>query len=321
MRHIVPRVLIIEKNDGRSILNVESVEGFEITRSDDVLEVFTLISRVRPDLIIMDAIQGELSGYEILRRLKGFHKTEKIPVVLVAEIFEDVDPCRALEEGAIDFIIKPISVNLLKVKMRNYVNIYNNLLLLQELAIAAKEMNPNTGLPGNNTIRKQVMKALTKEEDYVVVYADIDNFKAFNDKYGFGNGDDIIKVTGEIITDAVQISDEESFVGHVGGDDFIFLVPLKDVYIVTDSIIKNFDKKVIEHYDESDANNGFIIAKNRRGQVQTFPIMTLSLAGVNLGEHRHDTRYERIADICAEVKGYAKKFDTSCFFMDRRGGK
>ncbi len=321
MRHKIPRVLIIEKKGGRSLINTDKVDGFEIYKSDDIMEVFTLISRIHPDLIMIDAIHEELSGYEILKRLKGFHKTEKIPVVLLAEIFEDVDPCMALEDGAIDFIIKPISLNLLKVKMRNYVGIYNNLLLLQELAVAAKEMNPNTGFPGNNTIRKQVIKALAKEEPYVVVYADLDNFKAFNDKYGFGNGDDVIKLTGEVIKDATQLSDEETFVGHVGGDDFVFLAPLKDIKVITDNIIETFDKKIRNHYDAEDLEKGHIVSKNRRGETQTFPIMTLSLAGVNLGEHDANTRYERIADICAEVKKYSKKFEESCFHMDRRGGK
>ncbi len=319
--HKIPRVLIIEKDRGRSVLSRDELDGFEIYKRFKIMEVFDEISKIHPDIIMLDANMDGLTGYEVLRRLKKFHKTEKIPVVLIGEIFEDLDPTSALLDGAIDFIIKPISPSLLAAKLSNYAEAYNNILLLKEQKQAAKEANPNTGLPGNNTIRKKVIESLENEERSVVVYADLDNFKAFNDKYGFGNGDDVIKLTGEIISDALKLSEHDTFLGHVGGDDFVFIVAFSDVKKVTDNIISTFDEKVREHYDPEDVAKGSIISKNRRGEVQEFPIMTISLAGVNLAEHDSDTRYEKIADVCAEVKKYAKKFDRSCFYIDRRGGK
>ncbi len=321
MIHQTPRVLIIEKEEGTPLVQFKDIEGFELHMSNDIMEVFTMISKINPDLIILDAISDELSGYEVLKRLKGFHKTEKIPVVLVADITEDVDPCEALEEGAIDFIIKPISANLLKVKMRNYVNMYNALLMLEDFAQFAKEMNPNTGLPGNNAIREKVISALEHEDPYVVVYADLDNFKAYNDIYGFAKGDEIIKLTAEIIQDSLNLTKKETFLGHIGGDDFVFLAPYDDITKITDNIIETFDTKILDFYQQEDVEKGYIISKGRRGEIQKFPISSISLAGVKLEQHNENTRYERIVDICSEVKKYAKKFEKSCFYMDRRGGK
>ncbi len=317
----VPTILITEKKHSRSCVKDETLNDFKVVRNHDPKEVFSLVSLHNPDLIILDAEMDDTSGYDLLKTLKSFYKTEKIPVVLVAEIHEDVEPCLALELGAIDFMIKPISEHLITAKINNYIKIYHSLIDLEERATVAKEMNPNTGLPGNTAISRNVMLALQNQQEQVVVYADLDNFKSYNDKYGFGKGDDIIKLTGEIITEALELTSGNTFVGHIGGDDFVFLAPLNDIKLISDYIIYNFDQRVRTHYSEEDVMKGYIISKDRRNMTQKFPIMTLSLAGVDLTEHEPDTRYEAIADICAEVKKYAKSFSNSCFYIDRRHKK
>lgn len=311
-------ILITEKSTTRSCIGENYFENYKVIRNHEAREVFSLVSLHHPDLIILDAEMPDISGYDLLKTLKSFHKTEQIPVVLVAEIHEDVEPCLALELGAIDFMIKPISEHLITAKVNNYINLYHSFKVLEKKADSAKEMNPNTGLPGNKAINRYVVSTLKERREQVVVYADLDNFKAYNDKYGFGQGDLIIKLTGDVIREALDDAKETSFLGHVGGDDFVFVAATKEIEKITEQIIYNFDKRVREYYSEDDQKNGYIVSKDRRDKIQEFPIMTLSLAGVDLSEHDRDTRYEVIADICAEVKKYAKTFDNSCYYQDRR---
>lgn len=314
----IPTILITEKENGRSCIGPNGLSAYNVVRNNDPGQVLSLVSVHRPDLIILDAEMAGTSGYDLLKTLKSFYKTEHIPVVLAAEIHEDVEPCLALELGAIDFIIKPISEHLVAAKVHNYIKLYHSMMDLEERATIAKEMNPNTGLPGNRAINRRVTQALIGQEDLVVVYGDLDNFKSYNDKYGFGKGDDIITMTGDVIKEGLSQTQGASFIGHVGGDDFIFLAPVADIKMIADYIIYNFDQRVREHYSEEDVKRGFIISTDRQNHIRKFPIMTLSLAGVNLTEHEADTRYEVIADICAEVKKYAKTFNNSCFYIDRR---
>jgi PleD family two-component response regulator len=316
-----PTILITEKRTLRSCISKHDLSAFNIIRNHDPREVFSLVSIHHPDLIILDAEMDDVSGYDLLRTLKSFYKTERIPVVLVAEITEDVEPCLALELGAIDFMIKPISEHLVTAKINNYIKIYHSLLLLEEKAHYAKEMNPNTGLPGNMAISRYITNALKSRKDNVVVYADLDNFKSYNDKYGFGRGDEIIKFTGGVIASALSEALGDTFLGHIGGDDFVFVASADEVKDIANNIIYNFDQKIRQHYCEEDKASGFIISKDRLNTIQKYPIMTISLAGVRLLEHPETTRYEVIADICAEVKKYAKTFNNSCFYMDRRQGE
>lgn len=313
-----PTILVTEKPNTRSCVKDSFLADFRIIRNSDPREVFSLVSLNRPDLIILDAEMEGISGYELLKTLKSFYKTEKIPVVLVAEIHEDVEPCLALELGAIDFMIKPISEHLITAKINNYIKLYHSMLELEERATFAKEMNPNTGLPGNTAVSRYVTTSLKKRKNQVAVYADLDNFKSYNDKYGFGRGDEIIKLTGDVINEAIGKLRTETFLGHIGGDDFVFVINQEDVTKVTEYIIRKFDQRVLEYYTDEDKRRGFIISTDRKDQVQKFPIMTLSLAGVDLTEHEPDTRYEYIADLCAEVKKYAKTFNNSCYYQDRR---
>lgn len=313
----IPKILVTTKKSSIALFP-SLFDGFDIIYNYEPKDIFSMISSHRPDLIIMDADMEPVSGYEILKSLKRFYKTERIPVVLTAGLHEDVEPCLALELGAIDFIIKPISQHLLRAKVNNYIQIYHSLMMLEEQAKYAKEMNPNTELPGNTAISTSVYKALNQKEEVVMVYADLDNFKSYNDKYGFGRGDEIIKFTARIIKETLSEIKGYSFLGHIGGDDFVYIVPKDIVEQVADTIILKFDEGIREFYTVEDRKRDYIISTTRQGEVQKFPIMTISMAGVDLSYHPSSSRYEEIADICAEVKKYAKQFSHSCFFIDRR---
>jgi diguanylate cyclase (GGDEF)-like protein len=191
------------------------------------------------------------------------------------------------------------------------------LVRMKEQALNA---NPLTKLPGNIVIMEQVNKRISGNIKFVFIYADLDNFKAFNDKYGVHSGDLAIMLTAQIFKEAVSAKGlPEDFVGHEGGDDFLILTTMERTGPITEYITSQFDKRVREFYSKEDLDKGFIEAKSRSGEVKQFPIMTISLAGVN-NTTRDISSYAELTNIAAEVKKGAKNMQVkgSRFLMDRR---
>ncbi len=182
----------------------------------------------------------------------------------------------------------------------------------------AENANPLTKLPGNIIIHEKIERIIQDNKKFMVIYCDLDNFKAFNDKYGIGKGDEAIKMTAEIFKESARIKgNPDDFVGHEGGDDFILLTTPDKAQAVADHIITEFDKQVRNLYSQDDLKQGFIIAHARDNSVKKFPIMTISLAGVT-NVHREILSYGEVTNIAAEVKKKAKAEDGSVFVVDKR---
>lgn len=180
------------------------------------------------------------------------------------------------------------------------------------------EMNPLTRLPGNISITRQIQFRLDEGRVCTLAHADIDHFKPFNDKYGFGRGDEIIKITGRLILNIVKNRQQnDSFIGHIGGDDFIFIMDRDLIEDASQEIISAFDKIVPTFYDPDDREQGHIQSTDRRGNVQLFDIMTLSI-GITTNNYENFSHYGEISERASEMKRYAKQFKGSCFRVDRR---
>lgn len=189
---------------------------------------------------------------------------------------------------------------------------------LERLYSLALDANPMTGLPGNNSVAAAITQAMQDGKRSCVIYTDLDNFKAFNDKYGFALGDDVIKFTAGLLKSATRASDcKDAFVGHIGGDDFVLVVPSEKTFAVADFIIREFDSKVVKFYRDEDVARGFISSKNRQGQKEDFPIMSISMAGVDLSRRVYD-QYIQVNDTCAELKKESKAKPGSVFSLDQR---
>ncbi len=182
----------------------------------------------------------------------------------------------------------------------------------------AENANPLTKLPGNIVIHEQIENRLKKNEKFVVIYCDLDNFKAFNDKYGIAKGDEAIKLSSDIFKEAIKAKGgAEDFIGHEGGDDFLLLTTPENTQQVADYIISEFDKRIRALYNEEDLKQGFIVAHARDGEIKQFPVMTISLAGVT-NTHRPISSYGEVTNIAAEVKKKAKDTEGSVFVVDKR---
>ncbi|MFA6349878.1 MAG: diguanylate cyclase, partial [Candidatus Omnitrophota bacterium] len=177
----------------------------------------------------------------------------------------------------------------------------------------AENANPLTKLPGNIVIHEVIENRIKQNIKFMVIYCDLDNFKAFNDKYGIAKGDLAIKLTADIFKEAAkQKGDADVFVGHEGGDDFLLVTSPETAQAVADYITSEFDKRVRSLYDDEDLTRGYIIAHARDGSIKQFPIMTISLAGIT-NAHRTITSYGEVTNIAAEVKKKAKSIEGSTF--------
>ena len=179
-------------------------------------------------------------------------------------------------------------------------------------------VHPSTRLPGADIIEICITRQLAKGEPFAVAYADLDHFKEFNDRYGYHEGDRVIRVLARILHDVVKgLCGEGGFVGHIGGDDFIFIIPAPAVQSVCAEIVEIFDLFVPFQYSESDRKAGYYFGKDRRGQLHRVPLMTLSI-GVVTNERRPFTSATQVSELATEMKAYAKSLTGSVFSVDRR---
>lgn len=191
----------------------------------------------------------------------------------------------------------------------------NRLIVLEE---TYKDASPLTRLPGGVAIETVTQTRIDQEIPFAFIMLDLDNFKPFNDRYGYSRGNQIIKHTAEILlTTTEHFGTEHDFVGHIGGDDFVVITTPDKLELICSTIISRFDHDIISFYDEEDKSNGKIISQNRQGETQSFPIMSISISAVN-SELSEVANYIHVGEIIAELKKYAKSFEGSNFVIDRR---
>ncbi|MCQ9206657.1 MAG: GGDEF domain-containing protein [Omnitrophica bacterium] len=191
---------------------------------------------------------------------------------------------------------------------------------LKRMKAKAENANPLTKLPGNVVIREEVERRIKSKEKFILIYCDLDNFKAFNDKYGVHAGDEVIMFTAKIFEKTIAKNGARNdFIGHEGGDDFLLLTSPEKAEVIAGHIIVEFDKGIIEFYSEKDAGKGYIEATARDSdRTVKFPIMSISMAGVS-NVLREITSFSQLTNIAAGLKKAAKKYGKSNFLMDRRG--
>lgn len=198
---------------------------------------------------------------------------------------------------------------------RDFTRMAEKLKVLEQMCLDA---SPLTRLPGNIAIEKVLDRKLQEDEPFAVCYADLDNFKAYNDRYGYIKGSEVIKMTGEIIYDAVKRhSNESAFVGHVGGDDFVMVVPTQDVSAVCTAVIDDFTVQIREHYNQQDLSKGAIEGLDRYGVRRIFPIMTISIAVLTCQKGEYDSAV-KIAKAAVQIKEYVKESPGSNYLVNRR---
>ncbi|HVN71014.1 MAG TPA: diguanylate cyclase [Desulfomonilia bacterium] len=203
----------------------------------------------------------------------------------------------------------------------------NNLALKRRLEFIAKravrdmDMNPLTRLPGNESIIRYIQGMFDAKEEVAIAWVDIDDFKPFNDRYGFSRGDEVITATGRIISNAVkEINQDKTFVGHIGGDDFVFICLGNHMRPLCEEIIARFDLVIRNFYNDEDLEQNGIISTGRDGSVTKFPIMTITIAVVPNEAARY-VHYGQASQDATDIKKYLKGLEGSNYMIDRRINK
>ncbi|MDR1070936.1 MAG: response regulator [Gracilibacteraceae bacterium] len=260
--------------------------------------------RERPDLVLLDIIMPPPDGFEVCRILRDRERHNLMPIILVTSNANLEEKLTGLELGADDYITKPFNERELLSRVRN---------TLRRVA-RNRSANPLTGLSGNVEIKDEINRRIALESKFAVIYIDIDNFKPFNDIYGFMRGDMAIKLMAEILR---SLAGPDDFIGHIGGDDFVIITEPDDASALCEECIRRFDEKIASLYDQAHLEQGFISTTNRKGQPEIFPISTLSLSVVS-NTHRSFSNELEIADVASELKHKLKQMSGSNYLIDKR---
>jgi diguanylate cyclase (GGDEF)-like protein len=179
-------------------------------------------------------------------------------------------------------------------------------------------VHPSTRLPGTVEIEAEIGRRLAANLPFATCYADLDHFKEFNDRYSYYEGDRVIRILARILHDVVKgVCGEDGFVGHIGGDDFIYIIPTEHVPDICGEIVHVFDLMAPLQYSEQDRRAGYFFGKDRRGQLHRVPLMSVSI-GVVTNERRVFTHAAQVSALATEMKSYAKTLPGSVYSVDRR---
>jgi len=305
-----PRILVVddEPNIRELIADTLASADYDILQAENGSEALALSAREIPDLIILDVMMPDLDGLEVCRRLRGDALTNHIPIVMLTAKGILDDKLKGIESGADDYITKPFDPLELEARVSMHLR----------RSMRDGEASPLTGLPGNRLIQQALEARIRSGCKFAVCYADLDDFKSYNDRYGFFAGSEVIKLTAQVILEALRDHGAEGdFVGHIGGDDFIVITEMERTAPICEEIIRLFDQRIPAHYDPADRRNGYIVSFSRSGEIHRFPILTISIAIVH-NTYRPLNHPGKIAQIAAEVKKYAKSLEGSNYVYDRR---
>ncbi|MCU0649290.1 MAG: diguanylate cyclase [Gemmatimonadaceae bacterium] len=179
-------------------------------------------------------------------------------------------------------------------------------------------VHPSTRLPGTHDIEAELDRRIVTGERFAACYADLDHFKEFNDRYGYHHGDGVIRLLATVLHDVVKgLCGSDGFVGHIGGDDFLFVVPVAAMPLICAEIVDTFDALIPMQYSEQDRRAGYFLGKDRRGQLHRVPLMTLSI-GVVTNQRRRFLHAAHVSELATEMKSYAKTLPGSLYTVDRR---
>ncbi len=281
---------------------------FSVMHFGDSNELETVARRNPPVLIVIDADGAGSDGSALCRSLKEDAFSAIVPIVFVAGRHATEQVREWFEAGA-DEVVTPLFE---PTEQRSRLDV---LLARTERNVA---VHPSTRLPGTTEIEREIRTRLESGALFAICYADLDHFKEFNDRYSYYDGDRVILIVSRILRDVVKgLCPSNGFVGHIGGDDFIIILPLDRVWEVCGETISVFDTLIPYQYSAQDRRTGYFFGKDRRGHLHRVPLMTLSI-GIVTNEHRQFSHPAEVSETATEMKMYAKTLPGSVFVVDRR---
>lgn len=304
------RILVVDddRNLRKIITTNLELAGYDVTAASSGVEAMELLEDLQPDLVLLDVMMPAMDGYETTRRIRKHPTNSHVPIILLTAKGEVEDKIAGFDAGADDYITKPFGPQEMLARVRAKI---------RRVAVDSS-LSPLTRLPGNLAIETELKGRIEKRMPFAVLYEDLDNFKAFNDVYGFTHGDEAILLVASTTLDAVRRrGNDDDFVGHIGGDDFLVVTSPDRAEEIAREIIAQFDPDIRKLYNAQDLKTGYIETRDRRGTLNRYPIMSLSIAILS-NEQRSLDNYAQIGEAAAELKRYAKQLGGSVYVKDKR---
>jgi len=304
---------ILTVDDDPDILDVLSLtlsELYEVVQAENGQAGLQLAQTGSPSLIITDYAMPVMDGRQFCQALKKDILLRHIPVIMLTGKGEVQDKVGGIDAGADDYIVKPFEPNELLARIK----------MILRRTERSLDANPLTYLPGNVSIMDELQLRISSKKTFAVGYVDLDKFKAYNDKYGFERGDEVIRETAKSIIKAVNdMGDKSTFIGHIGGDDFVFVSEDSQADGICQKIIEGFDKIAPSFYSDEDRKAGFILTKDRQGNEIKVGFLSISV-GIVSSAAQQINHIAQVGEIGAELKKYAKGIEGSVYVRDKRKG-
>lgn len=306
------KIYLLDEDDGKTLFHslneiMKKEKNIKI-KNYKIRELESALKNI-PDIVIINENNINVDVNSIFKTIKDNEDNSITPIIVISSNRDENHIIDILKNDVEVYLKSPVNNNILYYTIMNFIKLLNR----------NRMVSPLTGLPGNVQIQAEMKKRLANNQNYAMMYLDLDNFKAYNDTYGFSNGDEMIKFTAKLITKHVMKNDdnEQNFVGHIGGDDFVAIVDDKDYEKICQDIIVEFDKGVEKYFTKEDIQRGYIEVENRKGVMEQFPLTTISVGVVEVTKDRFKNTLE-IGEAGAAVKHLAKTIFGSTYVIDRR---
>ena len=303
------RVLIADDDEdiARFVELNLALEGFDVEVVGDGVRALSRATETPPDLVLLDVMMPGLDGVEVVRRLRAQASTCSVPVLMLTAKSLSADRVVGLTAGADDYIVKPFDTLELVARVRS---------TLRRTA-DMRSVSPLTGLPGNHRIDHEIVRRAAAGLPYAVCHVDLDEFKSFNDAYGFLRGDGVLLLLAGCLQRAADESGQPPpFLGHVGGDDFVVVSTPEQAEPMCRAALAEFDAAIRAHYDPEDAERGFLQVTDRRGDLRRHELVSVSVGVAWQTTPAVDHR--RVVAAAGEMKSVAKSRPGSIVAVDRR---
>jgi len=285
-----------------------TTKGFPSVALGDAALIESMTLRTLPAMLLVDGNGDSAGGLNLCRTLKSDPYSAIVPIAFLEDAHIEPRVHDAFRAGA-DEVLTPIFD---PEEQRSRLDV---LLTRTERNVS---VHPSTRLPGTSEIEREIKRRMDEGTAFAVCYADLDHFKEYNDRYSYNDGDRVILILSRILHDVVKgLCKHNGFVGHIGGDDFILVLPLNMTDPICSEIITVFDQLIPLQYSDQDRRAGYFFGKDRRGQLHKVPFMTLSI-GIVTNERRRFTHPAQVSELATEMKSYAKTLPGSVFVIDRR---
>jgi len=311
-RRAPARVLVVDDEEDLRYMLARLLEahGYDVRVAADGAAALATAIEFEPDLVLLDVAMPAMDGVEVVRRLRRHPRTANVTVIMLTARSLSTDKVVGLTAGADDYVVKPFEPEELIARVETALR----------RSAQMRDASPLTGLPGNLLVIEAIDRAIADGRGFAVLYADLDHFKAYNDREGPERADDLIRETADVIQVSIDRHAERTtaFVGHIGGDDFIAVTEPDVAERTAAAIVRDFEARVGAYYDAEELERGTVEVEDRTGNRHEVPLVSISI-GVATTLTRRFTHRADVIDVATEMKRFAKRRRGSSYAIDRRG--